>query len=85
MPLAQGYDQYFARYQADPRFHFKLYEDRGHLFIFYTDAARAYTHKYVTEANAVLTEYGQTHVFDKKVGFETDEEFLAGILEFYQS
>ena len=85
VPLAQGYDQYYARYQADPRFHFKLYEDRGHLFIFYTDAARAYTHKYVTEANAVLTEYGQTHVFDKKVGFETDEEFLAGILEFYQS
>ena len=85
VPLDQGYDQFYARYQTDPRFHFKLYEDRGHLFIFYTAAARAYTRQYLTEANAVLTEYGQTHTFDKKVGFAPDEEFLAGILEFYQS
>ena len=85
VPLDQGYNQYYAHYQTDPRFHFKLYEDRGHLFIFYTDAARAYSRKYVTEANAVLTEYGQTHAFDKKIGFESDQEFLAGILKFYQS
>ena len=84
VPLAQGYDQYFARYQADPRFHFKLYEDRGHLFIFYTAAARAYTHKFMRESDAALTEYGRSHAFDKKVGFVPDEEFLAGILEFYE-
>jgi len=65
------------------RFKFGSYADVTALEGF--AAARAYTRQYLTEANAVLTEYGQTHTFDKKVGFAPDEEFLAGILEFYQS
>lgn len=83
VPEASGYDQYYAKYGDDARFRFKLYEDRGHMFIFYTDAARAYDRQYMYEETSLLTEYGQTHPFDKTIGYEVDPDFFGNILDFF--
>jgi hypothetical protein len=85
VPETCGYDLYYAKYKDDPRFRFQLYENRGHLFIFYTDAAREYDRRFMQEQNGALTEYGQTHDFDKSTGYEIDPAFYAGILDFYNT
>lgn len=82
MPKEVGYDLYVKEYQQAKRFRFRLFENRGHMYIFYTDAARAYALRYIDELELTLTEYGQTHVFDKAVGYELDGELFASILDF---
>lgn len=83
VPETVGYDLYYAKYRDDARFRFKLYKDRGHLYIFYTDAARKYDHQFLNEGEGSFTEYGKTHTFDKTIGYETDPDFFKGILDFY--
>jgi dipeptidyl aminopeptidase/acylaminoacyl peptidase len=83
VPEASGYDLYYAKYRDDSRFRFKLYEDRGHMFIFYTDAARKYDRQYMHEETSLLTEYGQTHPFDKAKGYEADADFFGNIRDFF--
>ncbi len=84
VPTFTGYDKYYERFKDDPRFTFKLYEDKGHLFIFYTKAARAYNLKFVVETTGQPTEYGKANMdsFDKKIGNEIDQDFYKNILEF---
>jgi len=82
---AAGYDLYYRRYSDDGRFTFREYDDRGHLFIFYTARARAYDRQfYVCEQSLELSEYGRTHAFDKQVGYELDRSFYSDILTFYR-
>lgn len=80
-----GYDLFFDRFGDDDRFAFRLYENRGHLFIFYTQKAREYDCMFFCEDDDQLTEYGRGHVFDKSVGYELDQDFFADILAFYDS
>ena len=83
VPPAVGYDLYVEKYGQDPRFRFQLFKNRGHLYLFYTDAARAYDLQRVDELNATLTAYGKTHAFDKAVGYALDLVLFAGIREFF--
>lgn len=83
VPEATGYDKYYEKYKDDPRFRFKLYEDRGHMFIFYTDAARKYDRQYMYEETSQLTDYGQAHPFDKTIGYEVDPDFFGNVLGFF--
>ena len=83
VPPAVGYDLYAEKYGQDPRFQFQLFKDRGHLYLFYTDAARDYDLQRVDELNATLTAYGKTHAFDKAVGYAMDSVLFAGIREFF--
>ena len=67
----------------DKRFRFRLFENRGHMYIFYTDAARAYALRYMDELTLTPTAYGRTHVFDKTVGYALDPELFADIVAFF--
>lgn len=84
VPMSAGYDLYREACGDDARLTWKLYENRGHLFIFYTDAARAYDLQYIDEREGHLTEYGQAHAFDSQVGWEIDRELFGEIGDFYR-
>jgi dipeptidyl aminopeptidase/acylaminoacyl peptidase len=85
VPISSGYDIYYRKYKYDDRFLFRRYENRGHLFIFYTDKARAYNHSfYICEQSLELSDYGKSNVFDKAVGYEIDQDFYKDILCFLQ-
>lgn len=67
VPESAGYDLYYKQYKNNGRFIFKEYNDRGHMFIFYTDKAREYDRKfYISEQSLDLSEFGKTNMFDKK-------------------
>ena len=83
--VSTGYDLFREAFGDDSRFTWKLYENRGHLFIFYTDAARAYDLQYIDELEGHMTEYGQTHTFDRKTGWEIDRELFDEIGDFYRT
>lgn len=82
VPLAVGYERYRSRFANDGRFAFRLYEDRGHLFIFYTDEARAYDRRCIDELEGTLISYGRSSGFDKSVGYAIDRDFFAEIIGF---
>ena len=83
VPKELGYDLYREKYQQDSRFHFRLFENRGHMYIFYTETARAYDLQYMDELTVTPTDYGKTHAFDKNVGYELDQTLFADILAFF--
>ena len=85
VPIGQGLDLYYAKYGHDPRFRFKRYEYRGHMYIFYKDAACAYDRKFVAEPSMQPTDYAKTHKFDKKIGYDLDQQLFGEILHFYDS
>lgn len=80
-----GYYYYYSKFKNNRRFVFKLYKNRGHMLIFYTAAARAYDAKYIKKDFGGLTAYGETHKFDKSRGFQLDEKFYSGIIDFLDS
>lgn len=95
VPISTGYDLYYDKYKDDSRFTFQKYTDRGHLYIFYTDAARKYDEAYDAARAAYFEENGlqnttenrdayyADHPFDKKTGFELDTTFMGNILAFF--
>ncbi len=89
-----SYDVFYEKYASDPRFEFLSYEDRGHNYIFHSDAARAY----VDEINADFDEYiaGLEGGFTPEVKaeylnenldilrlYELDSELMEKMLAFY--
>ena len=83
VPPCLGYDLYLARYGQDARFEFQLFEDRGHMYLFYTDEARAYARQRMDELEMTPTDYGKTHAFDKAAGYELDQRLFADIRSFF--
>ena len=83
VPTCLGYDLYLKKYGQDPRFEFQLFDDRGHMYLFYTDEARAYARQRMNELDMTLTEYGKTHAFDKTLGYELDQNLFADIRSFF--
>jgi hypothetical protein len=57
VPVQYGYDIYYKKYANDPRFKFKLYEDRDHSYIYCSQQAL----DYIAEFNATYAEYFNTH------------------------
>ena len=53
------------------------------MYIFYSDAARAYDLQYMDELTLTPTEYGQAHSFDKTVGYELDQKLFADAAAFF--
>lgn len=91
-----GYDLYYEKYLDDSRFTFRLYQDRQHLYIYHTDAAREYATSYDEEESAYFDErdidrpsaeesaaYVAAHPFDKKVGYAIDLELMDQMRDFY--
>lgn len=82
VPQALGYDLYYAKYKDDPRFTFKLYTNRAHMTIYYTDAARAY----FPEANRISAEMaGNSGIenFDKAKAYEVDTQLMDQIRDMF--
>lgn len=85
VPIQSGYDLYYKEFKDSDRLLFRRYINRGHLFIFYTDNAREYDHRfYINEQSLELSEYGKMNQFEKSIGYELDKEFYEDILRFYQ-
>ena len=78
-----GYDLYYKKYKDDERFRFKLYENRKHMYIFYTDEAVAYDQKRIDDRTLASTAYGRNHAFDKSIGYKLDTTLFSDILDFY--
>jgi dipeptidyl aminopeptidase/acylaminoacyl peptidase len=80
-----GYDLYYKKYKDDARFRFKLYENRKHMYIFYTDEAVAYDHQRIDDRTLAPTAYGRSHAFDKSMGYKLDTNLFSNILDFYNA
>lgn len=91
-----GYDMFYGKYSDSPRFKFISYEDRGHDYLFYSDASEAYRDQinedyiaYVEsnggEYNAEIKEEFMDKYLDKSQCFELDPELMYQILALYDS
>lgn len=95
IPIDMSYDRYYAAYGDDDRFTFIRYEDRGHNYLFCSEARRSYVEAYNAEANAYVELHGphteesraayyEEH-FDKHKGYELDSELMSRMLALYNS
>ncbi|MDE7435762.1 MAG: alpha/beta fold hydrolase [Lachnospiraceae bacterium] len=91
-----GYDKFYEVYGNDPRFYFVEYEDRGHNYIYNSQASQRYREQlnedytdYV-EANGgeynaqIKTEFMEKYL-DKSKCYELDYGLMQQILGFYDS
>ena len=93
VPIGYGYDTYYEAFAGSERFEFVRYEDRGHGYLFCSDAAEAYR----DEINAGYTAYIEGNGleynaenkaaymvnFDKKRAFEPDMELVGQIIAMF--
>lgn len=96
VPVVYGYDKFYEAFgESDSeRFDFVLYEDRGHSYLFYSEAANAYREQlnadyrtYVETNGGAYNEetkiaFMQEHL-DKKQCFEPDSELMQQIMALY--
>lgn len=91
-----GYDKFYDVYGNNPRFRFVEYEDRGHDYLYYSEAA----HRYKEQLNEDYAVYAETNGgeydaetkaefmkkhLDKSKCYELDYELMKEILEFYDT
>lgn len=93
VPPEYGYDVFYNKYGGDSRFCFIEYEDRGHSYICYSEAARIYREElyedygdYVEENggeynNEIKAEFMKGRL-DKSKCYEFDYDLMQRILEF---
>lgn len=93
VPPRYGYDLYYEKYRDDGRFEFIRYENRGHNYIYYTDAGRTYMDDFNAEFKAHFDSlpdippeekaaYLHEHL-DKARLYEIDLELFIKMLAFY--
>ena len=95
IPFEISYARYYEKYADDERFTFVRYEDRGHNYVFCSDARKEYVEEYnagaaeYKERVGEITEemraaYYEEH-FDKNRGYELDSELMSQMLELYNN
>lgn len=89
-----SFDVFYNLYKDSPRFDFVKFENRGHNYVYYSDASREYKDEfnrkfdeYLHSLDGELTvelkaSYLNDHL-DKKLLFELDEELMDSIVKFY--
>ena len=91
-----GYDKFFDKYNGEPRFIFRKYEDRGHNNLYCSEAAMRYSEQLDSDYTAYLEAngikgnwdtYGEYmgKNMDKSKCNEFDEELMKEIIEFYDA
>ena len=75
VPTKYGYDKFYEAFGNSDRFEFVLYEDKGHDYLFYSEAAWAYRQ----QLNADYKSYVENN--GKEYSAETKEEFKNGHLD----
>ncbi len=91
-----GYDKFYDKYGDSERFCFIEYEDRGHNYIYYSEAAKRYREQLNKDYEAYVQAHGgeyngkikaefmEQHL-DKSKCYEFDYDLMRRILEFYDS
>ena len=64
-----GYDKFFDIYNGDPRFIFRKYEDRGHGYLYYSEAALRYRDRLNSDYTAYVETNGGEYSADLKAEF----------------
>lgn len=89
-----GYDIFFETYRDDPRFTFITYEDRGHNYVYYSEAAKEYREQLNKDYLAYVEAHGGVHSaeikkefmekhLDKAQCYAFDEVLMERIVRFY--
>lgn len=93
---SESFDLFYDLYKDNPRFDFVKYENRGHNYVYYTDAARDYRAQFNSTFDDYLNtldeeftaeireEYLNEHL-DKIALYDLDMELFAEIVTFYDS
>ena len=95
IPFEISYARYYEKYANNERFTFVRYEDRGHNYLFCSDARREYVKEYNLAADEYkecvgkITEemraaYYEQH-FNKHKGYELDSELMTQMLALYSN
>lgn len=97
IPIEASFDRYYEKFSDDERFTFIRYTDKGHNYIFCSDASSEYKEEYNIAADKWLEELGQENLteelraeyyeenFDKHRGYELNHELMAQMLELYNN
>ena len=91
-----GYDKFYDMYGDNSRFLFIEYDDRGHNYIYYSEAAKDYRDQLNKEYSAYVEANGGQYNseikadfmeknLDKSKCYEFDHDLMERILEFYNS
>ncbi len=96
VPTKYGYDKFYEIFGDSDRFAFVLYEDKGHDYLFYSEAAWAYREQLNADYKSYVEDNGREHsaevkeefmngYLDKKQCFEPDPILMEQILEMYDT
>ncbi len=96
VPTAYGYDKFYDEFGDSERFEFVLYEDRGHDYLFYSDAAWDYREELNARYKSYIEDNGREYnaenkqafmdeYLDKKQCFEPNPELVEQIIEMYNT
>lgn len=75
VPTKYGYDKFYEAFGNSDRFEFVLYEDKGHDYLFYSEAAWAYREQLNADYKSYVEDNGREY------NAETKEEFMNGYLD----
>ena len=98
IPIEKSYDRYHEKFSADERFTFIRFEDRGHNYIFCSEASMDYRIEYNAAGDKWLESIGGSENlteemredyykenFNKHKGYELDSELMSQMLELYNN
>ena len=96
VPTEYGYDKFYEAFGDSDRFAFVLYEDRGHSYLFYSEAAEVYREQLNEDYRSYVEENGKEYCaevkeefmntyLDKKKCFEPDPVLMEQILEMFDT
>ncbi len=96
VPTKYGYDKFYEAFGDSDRFTFVLYEDRGHNYLFCSEAALAYMEQLNADYKSYVEDNGREYsaevkeefmngYLDKKQCFEPDPILMEQILELYDT
>ncbi len=94
VPTEYGYDKFYEAFGDNERFRFVLYEDKGHDYLFYSEAAWAYREQLNKDYKSYVEDNGREHnaetkeafmneYLDKKKCFEPDPVLMEQIIEMF--
>lgn len=94
VPARYGYDIYKEKFGNDPRFRFKLFDNRGHGYIYYAPESKAYTDRFFKDYAARFKDKKTSEhekkayleqSFDRSRAWIIDETVLFEITAFYRT
>lgn len=96
VPTKYGYDKFYEEFGSSERFEFVLYEDKGHDYLFYSEAAWAYREQINEDYKSYVEDNGKEYCaetkeefmneyLDKKQCFEPDPVLMEQILNMFDT